>query len=242
MPVPQFPSVTATQATATSSRVRPRRPFWDRFRIEFDLWMSEFRPKARQHPPPQSAPVIPGVPGGGRDVGHVRGGSRRFGWRKTMRIELRWVIDGRLPLPYINGVVRWPGTVWPGTSQPSKEYPPSERSETEPKTIRLIPPSSLETCNISRMKPAFDQASAREPSDVAASWACCRASRGVTLRRAPCFMRPVQALSPNRNTTSIRRIHGWDGLKPLFVCLVGLLLLAASSSAAEPAGRKTPAS
>ena len=110
-----------------------------------------------------------------------------------MTMRPRRVIDSRLSPPYSKGVVRPPECGRSQSRQPFEEEPPSERNLH--KTIRLISSSSLETCNISTVKPTFAQAPGWEPSDVAASWACCRASRGVTLRRAPSFFLGCVVLS-----------------------------------------------
>ena len=64
------------------------------------------------------------------------------------------VIDGWLSHPYIKGVMRAAGD-----AQPQHESAIFEegnyRDVTRPKTIRLLSPPSLETCDIFTMEPAF---------------------------------------------------------------------------------------
>jgi len=115
-------------------------------------------------------------------------------------MRLQWVIDSHFSPPYSKGVTRPPECGRSQSRQPFEEEPPSERNLH--KTIRLISSSSLETCNISTVKPTFAQAPGWEPSDVAASWACCRASRGVTLRRAPSFFAQRRPVEPDRHIRS----------------------------------------
>jgi hypothetical protein len=130
-----------------------------------------------------------------------------LGWRKTVQIERRLMIDGWLPAPYSKGVARWLETAQPQTRQPHEEYPPSERNLTKPKTI--CPSSPLISENLRHSQTASRRTNQGSRKGAAGRCYLQRLSQGVqrvTLRRAPCFMRPAQAVSPNPAGKSLYRV------------------------------------
>ena len=72
-----------------------------------------------------------------------------------MTFEPGGLIDCRLPLPYIKGVVGRSCDARPRHPKPFTECLPSERTLTQPNTNRLLSPPSLETCDIFKIEPAF---------------------------------------------------------------------------------------
>ena len=107
---------------------------------------------------------IPGIPATavGAALAAAPGCVRRDSAPRTLSAEdmkvamRRWrMIDGRLSHPYSKGAVRRPEHLRSRPRQPFEEDPPSERTITQPKTIRLLSPPSLENCDIFTMEPAF---------------------------------------------------------------------------------------
>ena len=105
-----------------------------------------------------------------------------------MTFEPGGLIDCRLPLPYIKGVVGQSCAARPRHPQPFMECLPSERTLTQLNTHRLLSTPSLETCDIFKIEPAFGRlpyGSHRtllfdEPVAGLPGW---------QFRCAPCFMR-----------------------------------------------------
>jgi hypothetical protein len=101
-------------------------------------------------------------------------------------MRLRQVIDRWLASPYIKGVVRRLESLQPLTQQPFEEELPSERTITQSKTIRLLSPPTLETCDIFKIEPAFG----RLPNGSRRTLLFDEPVAGLPgwqLRRAPCF-------------------------------------------------------
>ena len=128
-------------------------------------------------------------------------------------MRLQRVIDGRLSPPYSKGVVRPPESAQPQSRQPFEEDTPSKRTLTQPKTIRLLSPPSLETCDIFTMEPAFG----RLPLGSRRTLLFHEPVAGLPgrrLRRAPSFLSAEQVLA---NQTVVRRRRTSSSTSPVLL-------------------------